>query len=368
MNSIHSFSIDVLMSKALQKEPLNEAEISYILQLRQPDTLAVLFHTARRLRSLYFGNRIFLYGFLYISTYCRNQCSFCLYRVSNELSPRFRYRKEAAEIVQAAEQLGHSGVHLIDLTMGEDPLFFQESPQGMPFELLIELIKSIKATVSLPIMVSPGVVSPVVLRQFTDLSVDWYACYQETHNLALFQRLRPNQDYSSRLQCKQQARQMGLLVEEGILVGAGETTSDIIHSLHQMRMLNAAQVRAMNFVPQPGTPMAHFPFPDPVLELIMIALLRILFPDRLIPATLDVEGLAGLKSRLDAGANVVTSIVPPQQGLAGVAQSCLDIENARRTTDHVLPVLAECGLQAATTTQYQEWLNHYRHAHREDKL
>ena len=65
-----------------------------------------------------------------------------------------------------------------------------------------------------------------------------------------------------------------------------------------------------------------------------------------------IAGLAGLKRRLDAGANVVTSIVPPQQGLAGVAQSYLDIDDARRTTASVLPVLEECGLHAAAIEEY----------------
>ncbi len=77
----------------------------------------------------------------------------------------------------------------------------------------------------------------------------------------------------------------------------------------------------------------------------MIALMRLVFPGKLIPASLDVEGLAGLKRRLEAGANVVTSIVPPQQGLAGVAQSFLDIDNAHRTTDSVLSVLKNCSLE-----------------------
>ena len=63
----------------------------------------------------------------------------------------------------------------------------------------------------------------------------------------------------------------------------------------------------------------------------MIAVMRLAMPDRLIPASLDVEGIAGLEARLEAGANVVTSIVPPQSGLAGVSQAELDIDAGLRT-------------------------------------
>jgi len=45
---------------------------------------------------------------------------------------------------------------------------------------------------------------------------------------------------------------------------------------------------------------------------------------------LDVDGLAGLKQRLEAGANVVTTIVPPGRGLAGVVRHSLDIEDGKR--------------------------------------
>ena len=76
-----------------------------------------------------------------------------------------------------------------------------------------------------------------------------------------------------------------------------------------METLHASQVRAMTFRPQCGTPMANWREPDPLDELRTIATFRICFPDRLIPASLDVDGLQGLRARLDAGANVVTSVI-----------------------------------------------------------
>jgi methylornithine synthase len=94
----------------------------------------------------------------------------------------------------------------------------------------------------------------------------------------------------------------------------------------------------------------------PTDELIAIAVMRILFPERLIPASLDVEGIAGLKSRLDAGANVITSIVPPHEDLAGVAQHELDIDNGNRSVAHVLHMLDGMGKKAASNTEYETFL------------
>ena len=120
------------------------------------------------------------------------------------------------------------------------------------------------------------------------------------------------------------------------------------------------QIRAMTFVPQEGTPMQMLrPF-DSTEELKAIAVMRILYPDRLIPATLDVEGIAGLKTRISAGANVITSIVPPNRNLAGVAQHELDIENGNRSVEHVFSMLDEMGYRRATSTEYRAFLDEHR--------
>jgi methylornithine synthase len=333
--------LDTILNKAGQEKPLTKEEIIFILQLRQKEHIDSLFMAARSLRRKYSRDKIFLYGFIYISTYCRNDCNFCFYRVSNRASPRYRKRED--EVIAAAVELARSGVHLIDLTMGEDPYFFNHKANG--FDGFCRLVEKVKSAAGLPVMVSPGVVPERVLAELTEAGADWFACYQETHNRDLFQRLRPGQDYDARLNIKQLAHKHGLLIEEGILVGVGETAEDIAHSLEVMQTLGADQVRAMNVVPQAGTPMQNHPGPDPVKELLIIALMRLVFPGKLIPATLDVEGLAGLKRRLEAGANVVTSIVPPHQGFVGVAQSLLDIDDARRAADSVLSVLEDCGLR-----------------------
>ncbi len=76
--------------------------------------------------------------------------------------------------------------------------------------------------------------------------------------------------------------------------------------------------------------------------------MRLLMPDRLIPASLDVEGIEGLRSRLDAGANVVTSLVPPRSGLCGVAHAEYEVDDGLRTVAEVRPRLAELGLRQGT--------------------
>lgn len=323
-----------------------------LLDSPAPSLLEKLFAAARRRRERHFGNRVFLYGFLYISTYCRNRCSFCLYRKTNTRA--IRYRKSPAEIAESARQLARSGVHLIDLTAGEDPCFYTDKENG--FAPVIDAVRSVRAETNLPVMASVGVVPDAILDKLAAAGADWYACYQETHNRQLFDQLRVGQRFEARCRSKVAAKARGLLVEEGLLCGVGETSRDLVHSLDAMSRLGADQVRVMSFVPQAGTPMKDVPPASSLRECIAIALMRIAFPGLLIPASLDVGGLAGLKLRLEAGANVVTSLIPPGRGLAGVAQSGLDIEDGRRSVEGIAPILRTCGLQPATADQYRRWV------------
>lgn len=341
-----------ILEKAADSAGISRAAMIRLLDSPAPSLLEKLFAAARRQRERYFGNRVFLYGFLYISTHCRNRCSFCFYRKTNTRA--VRYRKTRAEIAESARQLARSGVHLIDLTAGEDPFFYTDAENG--FAPVIDTVKSIRADTGLPVMASVGVVPDAVLDRLAAAGAEWYACYQETHNRQLFDQLRVGQSFEARCRSKVAAKARGMLVEEGLLCGVGETSRDLVNSFDAMARLRADQVRVMTFVPQAGTPMTDYPPASSLRECIAIALMRIAFPGLLIPASLDVDGLAGLSLRLEAGANVVTSLVPPGQGLAGVAQSALDIEDDRRSVKGIAPTLRTCGLQPATADQYRNWI------------
>jgi methylornithine synthase len=148
-----------------------------------------------------------------------------------------------------------------------------------------------------------------------------------------------------------------MLVEDGILLGVGENLVDRAHSILTMKSEDVSQARVMSFIPQPQTPLAHLPTPPRMIECLSIATMRLAMPDRSIPASLDVDGINGLKMRLEAGANVVTSIIPPSKMLAGVSQSSLDIEQGLRSVPEVEKVLSDLGLQVAEAEVYSSWMD-----------
>ena len=354
-------TVRALCARALDGHELSLSEAEQLLGLRRPDEAEPLFAAAREQRRRQFGNAIFLYGFVYYSTYCRNSCAFCFYRSGNTLSPR--YRKEADEVVEICRSLKDSGVNLLDLTLGEDPLLFGSGD----FSPLIDLVSAVRLATGLPIMVSPGVLPAHVLAQLRDAGADFYAVYQETHDSELFSRLRLGQDFEERVQARRDGHAAGLLVEDGLLSGVGDGPADRASSVHAMRVAGDQQVRAMTLVPQEQTPLSEVSTPATWDEVLTIAVMRLLMPDRLIPASLDVEGIEGLRGRLDAGANVVTSLVPPQRGLCGVANADYEVDDGLRSAAEVRPRLAELGLRQGTHEEFAAWLeaarSRWRHEH-----
>ena len=327
---------------------MNKNDIINLLRVDSQDEVQRLFDQARKAREREFGNKIFMYGFVYFSTWCRNNCNFCYYRNSNKIE---RYRKEPEEIIAIAELLAKSGVHLIDLTMGEDMNYHQDDFSG-----LLEIVKQIKERTGLPVMLSPGLIEDEFIGKFAGLGTEWYALYQETHNRSLYKKLRLDQDYDKRMHAKLYAKEKGMFIEEGILAGVGETLEDIADSILEMGEIGAKQMRVMSFVPQKGIPMEMVQKPDPLLEEKIIAIIRLMYPNGLIPASLDIDGIKGLEDRMNAGANVITSIIPPKTGLAGVAQNSMDVDDGGRTVEEASLILKTLGLQPATALEYQDYL------------
>ena len=106
------------MKVAICQPQMGKEALLGLLSAKSEGERAFVFDAAREARHRAFGNKVFLYGFLYLSTHCRNDCAFCQYRRSN--SSLERYRKPLGEMLEAAGRLAADGVHLLDLTLCGD--------------------------------------------------------------------------------------------------------------------------------------------------------------------------------------------------------------------------------------------------------
>lgn len=116
---------------------------------------------------------------------------------------------------------------------------------------------------------------------------------------------------------------------------------------------NPDMVRVMTFLPQKGTPLEGFKDKSNLSELKIISVLRLLFPKRLIPASLDIEGIEGMVQRLNAGANIVTSILPPDSRLEGVANYDRNLKERDRDIKSVIQKLESIGMEPARQADFE---------------
>ncbi|MGB9927448.1 MAG: methylornithine synthase PylB [Methanosarcina sp.] len=336
--------LEGLGEKIIEGFQLSDDYLRFLLSLESKEDLEKLYNAARAVRNHYFGNRVFLNCFIYFSTYCKNQCAFCYYNCKNEIS---RYRLSKAEIKETCKALKGAGFHMIDLTMGEDPYFYEKPDR------FVELVEVVKEELGLPIMISPGVMDNATLLKAREKGADFFALYQETYDPELYNQLRVGQSFDGRVKARLFAKQQGYCIEDGILTGVGNDIDSTILSLKEMKANDPDMVRVMTFLPQEGTPLENFSEKSNLSELKIIAILRLMFPKCLIPASLDLEGIEGMVHRLNAGANIVTSILPPDSRLEGVANYDRDLEERDRDIISVLRKLETMGMKPAHQTEFK---------------
>jgi methylornithine synthase len=349
-----NLSIAAICERALDGTPPDAPELEALLSVASEEEAEPIFAAARELRKRHFGDAIFLSGFVYYTTYCRNHCNFCLYRKGNDFAPH--YRKSLDEILAICRGLVDDGINLIDLTSGEDPLTHDTGN----FQSYYDMIDAVRSEMGKPIMISPGVVPADVLVKMHEAGATIFACYQETHTRDLYKKLRVMQDFDERAAARVNARRAGMLVEDGILTGVGDTVADRVNSILEMSRNDWDLARNMTFVPQEGTPMANLPIQSPLHEMLVTAAMRLMKPDWMTTCSLDCESLAGAESRINAGASVVTSIIYPETGFCGVANAELDVDEGLRTVPAVLGVLERMGLRQGSDDEYAAWIEHSR--------
>ena len=74
---------------------------------------------------------------------------------------------------------------MIDLTMGEDPYFYEDPDR------FVELVQIVKEELEIPIMISPGVLDNLTLLKAREKGANFFALYQETYDTELY-RKTPN--------------------------------------------------------------------------------------------------------------------------------------------------------------------------------
>jgi methylornithine synthase len=171
-----------LLSNVKRRKRLEDEDIRFLLGLEDRNLIGRVFEAALNLRREHFGDSIFLYGFIYFSTFCSNDC--IVLSVPQIQPALHRFRKLPGEILATAVRLLKK--ESISLTSnGEDPQVLKSDGGRW---ISGRITRAVKPQLSAQRFRRAGVAD--LLNQLAHAGADWYACYQETHTQSLFARLR----------------------------------------------------------------------------------------------------------------------------------------------------------------------------------
>jgi biotin synthase len=265
-----------------------------------------LFERARLTVQKIYGNQIFMRGLIEFTSYCKNDCFYCGLRAGNTNAQRYRLSKE--QIWECCKK-GHSlGFRTFVLQGGEDPHYTDD--------MLVEIVSTIRAAhPDCAITLSIGERSFESYERLFKAGADRYLLRHETANEAHYGTLHPvKMSCANRKKCLYNLKKIGYQVGCGLMVGSPNQTLDhIVDDLLFIKELQPHMVGIGPYLPHSDTPFKNEKAGDLHLTLNILAILRLMRPNLLLPATtaLGTIEVQGRELGILAGANVVMPNLSP---------------------------------------------------------
>lgn len=303
---IHKKENMLLAEKLVEYHKLSKDEYIALLQGYDEEVFEYLRSKAVELRKKWYGNKVYLRGLIEFTNYCKNNCYYCGIRAENACAQRYRLSLE--DIMSCCEQGYRLGYRTFVLQGGEDP-FYDDN-------LMVEIIKSIKSTYSdCAITISLGERSYESYKLLKEAGADRYLLRHETANAEHYNKLHPSSmSLQNRKQCLYQLKELGYQVGAGFMVGSPyQTYETLADDLIFMSDLQPEMIGIGPYLPHGDTPFASMPKGSFEFTLYLLSILRIMFPNILLPATTALGTIhpKGREAGIEAGANVVMPNLSP---------------------------------------------------------
>ena len=291
---------------------------------------AQLAEWARALCRQHYGTKIYFRGLIEFSSYCRNNCFYCGLRRDNMHA--CRYRLSDAVILACCQEGYQLGFRTFVLQSGEDPYYTDAR--------LCSLISGIKKRYpDCAVTLSVGERSYVSYRRLLEAGADRYLLRHETAYAAHYQQLHPPElSPEYRKQCLYHLKQLGYQVGAGFMVSSpGQTYETLAQDFILLRELQPHMIGIGPFIPHGDTPFAGYEKPTASRTLILLALLRIMLPKVLLPATTALATIdeQGRVKGFLAGANVVMPNLSPERHRSAYAIYDHKLSSGLEAAEHV---------------------------------
>ena len=296
----------LLIEKLNNTHSLNKDEaLQLIKQGAQHKNL--LFALAQKTAQKSFGSQIFVRGLIEFTNYCKNDCYYCGIRRSNKNAARYRLTQE--EILECCRAGYGLGFRTFVLQGGEDYFYSDED--------IAVIVRAIKAQhPDCAVTLSIGERSRETYALWKKAGADRYLLRHETADCAHYAKLHPAElSAKNRQNCLYTLKELGYQAGAGFMVGSPyQTAENLADDLIFLQKLRPQMIGIGPFIPHHDTPFKDEHAGSVELTLVLLAVLRLLFPHVLLPATTALGTLApgGRLLGIKAGANVIMPNLSPQ--------------------------------------------------------
>lgn len=294
-----------IIDKLYETNNATREELEFLLENLNDDSKKYLIEKSNLTRMKVYGDKVYLRGLIEFTNYCVRNCMYCGIRASNKNAER--YRLTIDEILECAELGDRLGYKTYVLQGGEDPYFTDD--------IMVEIISKIKKRFPKnAITISLGERSYESYEKMFKAGADRYLIRHETATKELYEKLHPGASFENRRRCLEDLKKIGYQVGSGFMVGLpGQKVSDLVNDLLYVKELNPHMVGIGPFISHKDTPLKDEKNGTLEDTITLIAILRLLLPKALIPATTSLGTInpLGRELGIKAGANVVMPNLSP---------------------------------------------------------
>lgn len=296
--------LGLIIDKLYESKDATDEELTELISNGDSDDY--LFEKADCIRRKIYGNKVYIRGLIEISNYCKNDCLYCGIRASNANAVRYRLDKK---MIMECCKAGYSlGFRTFVMQGGEDSYYSDDR--------LCDIISEIKKNFpDCAVTLSVGERSLDSYRKLKQAGADRYLLRHETADSKHYSLLHPSYlSLEKRMNCLFDLKSLGYQVGSGFMVGSPyQKTENLIQDLRFLQKLSPDMIGIGPFIPHIDTDFKNERPGNLELTLRLIAILRLMFPHALIPATTALASIAsdGRERGLLAGANVVMPNLSP---------------------------------------------------------
>ncbi len=262
-----------LTNKAMTTKNISVKEARGLYEEGQKDPFALM-AWASEIRKHFKGNKVSLCGIVNAkSGVCQENCKFCAQSAHYHTDAPVYPLMSAEEIGQKGRLAQEGGAHMFSIVTSGTRVSTPEEWKNIYLAIGLLNASGVRSCASLG-----------MLDKKTAADLKKAGLYRYHHNLetsrSFFDNICSTHDYEEDIQTVMTAREAGLSVCSGGIIGLGETMEHRVEMAMTLRELNVDSVPINILNAIPGTPLQDIPPLTPIEVLLTVALYRFILPDK----------------------------------------------------------------------------------------